>query len=188
MTSQSQRPRVALFVTCLVDIVRPSVGFAAVRLLEAAGCDVFVPQAQTCCGQPAYNSGDRDAARALALQTIAAFAGFDYVVVPSGSCAAMLKVHYPRLLSDDAEAGARGARLRRAGARARLLPGRRAQARSRAGHVRRARHLPRRLLRPARARASSASRARFWPQLAGTRLDRDGRDGFLLRFRRPVLA
>ena len=107
MTSQSQRPRVALFVTCLVDIVRPSVGFAAVRLLEAAGCDVFVPQAQTCCGQPAYNSGDRDAARALALQTIAAFAGFDYVVVPSGSCAAMLKVHYPRLLSDDAEAGAR---------------------------------------------------------------------------------
>jgi L-lactate dehydrogenase complex protein LldE len=107
MTSQSQRPRVGLFVTCLVDIFRPSVGFAAVRLLEAAGCDVFVPRAQTCCGQPAYNGGDREDARALALQTIAAFDGFDYVVAPSGSCAAMLKVHYPRLLAEDAEAGPR---------------------------------------------------------------------------------
>jgi L-lactate dehydrogenase complex protein LldE len=107
MTSQSQRPRVALFVTCLVDIMRPSVGFAAVRLLEAAGCDVVVPQAQTCCGQPAFNSGDRETARALAMQTIAAFDGFDYVVAPSGSCAAMLKLHYPRLLAGDAEAGPR---------------------------------------------------------------------------------
>lgn len=107
MTSQSQRPRVALFVTCLVDILRPSVGFAAVRLLEAAGCDVFVPEAQTCCGQPAYNSGDRETARSLALQTIAAFAGFDYVVAPSGSCAAMLKCHYPRLMAGDADAEAR---------------------------------------------------------------------------------
>jgi len=107
MTSQSQRPRVALFVTCLVDILRPSVGFAAVRLLEAAGCDVFVPRAQTCCGQPAFNSGDREAARALALQTIAAFEGYDYVVAPSGSCAAMLKIHYPRLVAGDAEASAR---------------------------------------------------------------------------------
>jgi L-lactate dehydrogenase complex protein LldE len=107
MTSQSQRPRVGLFVTCLVDLFRPSVGFASVRLLEAAGCDVFVPAAQTCCGQPAYNSGDRDAARALALQAIEAFEGFDYVVAPSGSCAAMLKVHYPRLLAEDPEAGLR---------------------------------------------------------------------------------
>jgi len=107
MTSQSQRPRVALFVTCLVDILRPSVGFAAVRLLEAAGCDVFVPEAQTCCGQPAYNSGDRETARVLALQTITAFAGFGYVVAPSGSCAAMLKCHYPQLMAGDAEAEAR---------------------------------------------------------------------------------
>jgi L-lactate dehydrogenase complex protein LldE len=105
MTSQSQRPRVGLFVTCLVDIFRPCVGFAAVRLLEAAGCDVFVPRTQTCCGQPAYNSGDRGDARALALQTIAAFEGLDYVVAPSGSCAAMLKLHYPRLLADDAATG-----------------------------------------------------------------------------------
>jgi L-lactate dehydrogenase complex protein LldE len=107
MTSQSQRPRVGLFVTCLVDIFRPSVGFAAVRLLETAGCDVFVPRGQTCCGQPAYNSGDCEDARALALQTIAAFEGFDYVVAPSGSCAAMLKLHYPRLLAEDAEAASR---------------------------------------------------------------------------------
>lgn len=100
----ARRPRVGLFVTCLVDVMRPSVGFAAVRLLEAAGCEVIVPRAQTCCGQPAYNSGERRAARAIALKTIAAFDGYDYVVVPSGSCAAMLKLHYPRLMAGDEEA------------------------------------------------------------------------------------
>lgn len=97
------QPRVGLFVTCLVDLMRPSVGFAAVRLLEQAGCSVEVPPAQTCCGQPAYNSGDKLDAAVLARQTIAAFAGFDYVVAPSGSCAGMLKLHYPRLLADDPE-------------------------------------------------------------------------------------
>jgi len=97
-----QRPRVGLFVTCLVDLFRPSVGFAAVRLLEEAGCDVEVPVLQTCCGQPAYNSGDRADAAALASQTIDAFEGYDYVVVPSGSCAGMLKLHYPKLLAGDA--------------------------------------------------------------------------------------
>ncbi|WP_282604746.1 (Fe-S)-binding protein [Pelagibius sp. Alg239-R121] len=90
-------PRVGLFVTCLVDLFRPSVGFAAVKLLEAAGCRVEVPAQQTCCGQPAYNSGDRADTRAIALQVIEAFKGFDYVVAPSGSCAAMLKKHYPTL-------------------------------------------------------------------------------------------
>ena len=55
--------RVGLFVTCLVDLMRPSIGFAAIRLLEAGGAEVFVPPNQTCCGQPAYNSGDRRAAR-----------------------------------------------------------------------------------------------------------------------------
>ncbi len=100
-TESSTRPRVGLFVTCLVDLIRPSVGFAAVKLLEDAGCDVAVPAAQTCCGQPAYNSGDKADARALALNTIAAFEGFDYVVAPSGSCAGMLKHHYPELLGDD---------------------------------------------------------------------------------------
>ena len=83
----SEKPRVALFATCLVDLFRPSVGFAAVKLLEDAGCEVFVP-VQTCCGQPAYNSGDRALAKALARQVIDAFAAYDYVVAPSGSCAA----------------------------------------------------------------------------------------------------
>jgi L-lactate dehydrogenase complex protein LldE len=90
---------VALFVTCLVDLFRPTVGFAAVKLLEDAGCTVEVPQAQTCCGQPAYNSGDRADAGAIARQVIEAFAGYDYVVVPSGSCGGMLKKHYPGLFA-----------------------------------------------------------------------------------------
>ncbi|MBU2582683.1 MAG: (Fe-S)-binding protein [Alphaproteobacteria bacterium] len=103
------RPRVGLFVTCLVDMFRPSVGMAAARLIEYAGCDVVVPKAQTCCGQPAYNSGDRPDATALALQTIAAFEGCDYVVAPSGSCAGMLKAHYPRLMDEGTDAHARAA-------------------------------------------------------------------------------
>lgn len=96
-----QAPRAGLFVTCLVDLMRPSVGFAAARLIEATGCKVIVPVNQTCCGQPAYNSGDPKTAKALALQTVRAFADCEYVVVPSGSCAAMLKVHYPRLVASD---------------------------------------------------------------------------------------
>ncbi|MGH7032875.1 MAG: (Fe-S)-binding protein [Stellaceae bacterium] len=93
--------RVGLFVTCLVDLFRPGVGFAAVKLLEDAGCTVEVPALQTCCGQPAYNGGDRADAKAIARQVIAAFAGFDYVVVPSGSCGGMIKVHYPALFADE---------------------------------------------------------------------------------------
>ncbi|GAB5470103.1 MAG: (Fe-S)-binding protein [Rhodospirillales bacterium] len=95
------KPRVALFVTCLVDLFRPSVGFAAVKLLRAAGCEVEVPAAQTCCGQPAYNSGDRKDTAAIARQVIAAFEGYDFVVVPSGSCGAMISHHYPAVLADD---------------------------------------------------------------------------------------
>ena len=102
MQEEESRPRVGLFVTCLVDLFRPTVGFAAVKLLEAAGCTVAVPTAQTCCGQPAYNSGDRKDTRAIAEQAIAAFEGYDYVVAPSGSCAGMLKVHYPTLFTGDA--------------------------------------------------------------------------------------
>jgi L-lactate dehydrogenase complex protein LldE len=105
------RPRVALFVTCLVDLIRPSVGFAAAKLLQDAGCHVSVPTAQTCCGQPAYNSGDKDTAADLARQTIAALEGFDYVVVPSGSCAGMLKAHYPELLAADPAWKDRAAKL-----------------------------------------------------------------------------
>jgi len=93
--------RVALLVTCLVDFFRPSVGFAAAKLLEAAGCTVEVPRAQTCCGQPAYNSGDKNDTKAIARQVIAAFAGYDYVVAPSGSCAGMVKLHYPELFADE---------------------------------------------------------------------------------------
>jgi L-lactate dehydrogenase complex protein LldE len=105
VTSQHAKPRVGLFVTCLVDFFRPSVGFAAVRLLEGAGCTVEVPPVQTCCGQPAYNSGDREDAKAIAAQVIEAFGPFDYVVAPSGSCAGMLRKHYPMLFADDLDIG-----------------------------------------------------------------------------------
>lgn len=94
-------PRVGLFATCLVDMFRPSIGFAAVKLLEQAGCKVDVPRGQTCCGQPAYNNGDADTSRALARRVIEVCAKFDHIVVPSGSCAGMLKVHYPHLFEND---------------------------------------------------------------------------------------
>jgi L-lactate dehydrogenase complex protein LldE len=91
-------PSIALFVTCLVDLMRPSVGFASLALLERAGCSVQVPAGQTCCGQPGYNSGDYAGARAVAQRTVTLLEGYDYVVIPSGSCAGMLRLHYPRLL------------------------------------------------------------------------------------------
>ncbi len=93
--------RVALFVTCLVDLMRPSIGFAALDLLEAAGCDVTVPDRQTCCGQPASSAGEDDAARALAKKNIADLEAYDYVVIPSGSCAEHMKNGYPELLKND---------------------------------------------------------------------------------------
>ena len=104
-------PRVGLFATCLMNLFRPTVGFAAARLLEDAGCTVEVPLAQSCCGQPGYNSGDFDAARALAKQLIAAFEGFDYVVGPSGSCMATLRHDYPKLFEDDPDWHPRAAAL-----------------------------------------------------------------------------
>ncbi|MEI8146866.1 MAG: (Fe-S)-binding protein [Alphaproteobacteria bacterium] len=102
--------RVGLYATCLVDLFRPSVGFAAVKLLEANGCVVEVP-AQTCCGQPAFNSGDRRTAQDLALQVIEAFEGYHAVVVPSGSCGGMIKHHYPELFADNPKLSARANRL-----------------------------------------------------------------------------
>jgi L-lactate dehydrogenase complex protein LldE len=96
-----------LFVTCLVDLHRPSIGFAAIKLLEQAGCQVEVPRAQTCCGQPAYNSGDRATTRDLAAGILETFGGYDYVVVPSGSCGGMLKHHLPHLFDDDPNQRAR---------------------------------------------------------------------------------
>ena len=103
--------RVALFVTCLVDLFRPSVGFAAVKLLEDAGCTVEVPPLQVCCGQPAYNSGDRATTRAIATQVIDAFEGYEAVVAPSGSCGGMLSHHYPGLFDDDPAMKARAENL-----------------------------------------------------------------------------
>ena len=99
-TPAPSAPRVGLFATCLVDLFRPSIGFAAVKLLEDAGCIVEVPS-QTCCGQPAFNSGDKGNARALALQVIKAFENYDYIVVPSGSCGGMMAKHYPELFAGD---------------------------------------------------------------------------------------
>ncbi len=96
----TKKPRVGLFITCLVDLIRPSIGFAAVKLIEDAGCSVEVPS-QTCCGQPAFNSGDRATSRAIASRIIETFSGFDYVVAPSGSCAGMIKVHVPELFAED---------------------------------------------------------------------------------------
>jgi L-lactate dehydrogenase complex protein LldE len=109
-TPASGRPRVGLFVTCLVDLMRPSVGFAAVKLLEEAGCTVEVP-VQTCCGQPAYNSGDRLTARDLAERVIEAFRDVDYVVAPSGSCAGMIRAHFPELFADDPNWAPKAAKL-----------------------------------------------------------------------------
>jgi L-lactate dehydrogenase complex protein LldE len=92
---------VGLFVTCLIDLVRPEIGFSVIKLLERAGCKVHVPATQTCCGQPAYNSGDRSTARALAIKVLEEFEDFDHIAVPSGSCAAMIKVDYLDLFADD---------------------------------------------------------------------------------------
>jgi L-lactate dehydrogenase complex protein LldE len=103
--------RVGLFVTCLVDLMRPSIGFAALRLLEAAGAEVCVPPTQTCCGQPSFNSGDRAGAVALARKVIDEFEGCDYVVAPSGSCSGMIRAHYGELFEGDAVMGGRAARL-----------------------------------------------------------------------------
>jgi L-lactate dehydrogenase complex protein LldE len=93
--------RVGFFVTCLVDLMRPSIGFAAIELIEAGGAEVFVPPTQTCCGQPAYNSGDRADAKALAAKVVAEFEHCDFLVAPSGSCSGMIKTHYADLFTDD---------------------------------------------------------------------------------------
>ena len=97
MSDTPKKPSVGFFVTCLVDIMRPRVGFAAVKLLEEAGCEVEVPRSQSWCGQPAYNSGDEVNSLAIAKQIIKVFDRFDYVVVPSGSCAGMISAQFPRL-------------------------------------------------------------------------------------------
>ena len=103
--------RVALYVTCLVDLLRPSVGFAALRLLEAAGGEVVVPEGQTCCGQPAWSEGNRPLAAELAKKAIAELEGYDYVVIPSGSCTDQIRNVYPQLFADDPDWGPRARAL-----------------------------------------------------------------------------
>src|SRR5438477_665160 len=93
---------VALLVTCLSDALFPSVGVATVRLLRRLGVTVDFPEAQTCCGQPHFNSGYHNDCRDLARRLIRVFRNYPAVVVPSGSCAAMVKVEYPGLFHDDA--------------------------------------------------------------------------------------
>lgn len=99
--AHDRNPSVGFFVTCIVDAMRPNIGFASLKLLEDAGCAVAVPETQTCCGQPGFNSGDDATARALAQQVIEAFEPYDYLVVPSGSCASMIRSHYAELFQDD---------------------------------------------------------------------------------------
>ncbi len=106
----SARPRVGLFVTCLVDLVRPQIARAAKKLLGQAGCDVEVPRGQTCCGQPGWNSGADKDTRDIACRVIALFKDYDYVVAPSGSCAGMIRKHYPEALPGDADARALAAK------------------------------------------------------------------------------
>jgi Fe-S oxidoreductase len=90
----------------------PEIGFSVLKLLESAGYEVMVPEAQTCCGQPAYNSGERAVSRDLAEKFLREFEMFDYVVVPSGSCGGMIRQHYQDLLRDDPELHGRYERLR----------------------------------------------------------------------------
>lgn len=103
--------RVGLFVTCLVDLLRPSIGFAALKLLEGAAYEVVVPETQTCCGQPGWNSGDRESARSLAEKLIAQFEDCRYVVVPSGSCAGMIRKHFAEVFENEPAMRARAEKL-----------------------------------------------------------------------------
>src|SRR5213078_1167019 len=107
-TSGGAPPEVALFVTCLVDQFAPQAGMAAVRLLEAAGCRVVVPEGQSCCGQPALNTGEPEAAAILARHHVSVFEPYETVVTPSGSCAAMIHHWYPRLFAGDGQWSERG--------------------------------------------------------------------------------
>ncbi len=104
--------RVGLLVTCLVDVMRPEIGFSALKLLEAAGCEVVVPESQTCCGQPAYSGGNKDAARDLAAKFLDEFEGFDYVVTPSGSCGGTIRTHYEDIFAGHPALLARYARIK----------------------------------------------------------------------------
>ncbi|MFK7866211.1 MAG: (Fe-S)-binding protein [Alphaproteobacteria bacterium] len=89
--------KIGVFITCLVDMFRPEIGFACLKLLEDAGCKLIIAPRLSCCGQPAYNAGDIPSAQKVAAKAVAALADFDRIIVPSGSCAGMLSHHYPNL-------------------------------------------------------------------------------------------
>ncbi|MFQ6015691.1 MAG: (Fe-S)-binding protein [Anaerolineae bacterium] len=103
--------RVSLFVTCLTDLFYPEIGEGVVQVLRRLGIKVDFPSQQTCCGQPAFNSGYRQEAAQLARRFITIFEGADYVVAPSGSCTHMVRHEYPRLLADDPAMHARARAL-----------------------------------------------------------------------------
>lgn len=103
--------RAAFFATCLVEAFFPRVGLAAVDVLERLGVDVDVPEGPACCGQPAYNSGYVEEAKAAARALLDALESADAVVLPSGSCAGMIRHHYPTLFEDEPEERARAERL-----------------------------------------------------------------------------
>jgi L-lactate dehydrogenase complex protein LldE len=95
--------RISIFVTCVVDQLFPHIGMAMVEVLERLGYEVEFPEAQTCCGQPAFNSGYRDEARQVAEHFLDVFEGAEYIVVPSGSCTAMTANHYAELFAGDSK-------------------------------------------------------------------------------------
>ncbi len=105
--SRPQPIRASLFITCIIDQLYPEVGVSVVRVLRRSGVEVDFPAGQTCCGQPLYNSGFTQEAKKLARRTLEAMESSDYVVAPSGSCGAMLRVFYLDLFADDAEMSAR---------------------------------------------------------------------------------
>jgi L-lactate dehydrogenase complex protein LldE len=90
--------KVALFVPCFVDQLMPQVAMDAVRVLRRIGCEVVFPEDQTCCGQPAFNTGMWDDARPCAERFVRVFAPYEYIVCPSGSCTSMVRTHYPDLI------------------------------------------------------------------------------------------
>ncbi len=111
MTKHTQKKQVALFVTCLVDQAMPDIGISTVKVLRRAGYDVVFPPAQTCCGQPSFNSGFQNEAKKLARRTIDIFADFEAVVLPSGSCTTMIRKEYPHLFKDEQKYYYRALRL-----------------------------------------------------------------------------
>ena len=170
--------RVQLFATCLVDTLAPEVGECVVEVLERAGVEVEVPEGQTCCGQPAFNGGFWDEARAMARHTIEVFGDSDLpVVIPSGSCGDMIVHHYPELFADDPAWRAAGRAASRAHLRAHPVPGGPARGDRPGRRAATAAHLPRLLPPaaryggppPARWRSSRTSRAPRWCRCRGSR-------------------